>query len=211
MESIRSLRTSLQFTFIDTAKNIVCLASPSFGVGKSFVSANLAHALADTGKRTLLVDADMRRGHLHQLFSTERRKGLSEALGGELDIGEAVRETQIDNLYFLTSGTAPSNPSELLMGDRFETIMDTVSGQYDVVIVDTPPLLAVTDAAIVGRVAGITLIILRSGHHPMQEIEEAVKRLKQNGVSPYGFVFNQVPLRTATYRKYGYHYQYEYK
>jgi len=97
------------------------------------------------------------------------------------------------------------------MGDRFETIMDTVSGQYDVVIVDTPPLLAVTDAAIVGRVAGITLIILRSGHHPMQEIEEAVKRLKQNGVSPYGFVFNQVPLRTATYRKYGYHYQYEYK
>ncbi len=113
MESIRSLRTSLQFTFIDAAKNIVCLASPSFGVGKSFVSANLAHALADTGKRTLLVDADMRRGHLHQFFSTERRKGLSEALSGELDIGEAVRETQINNLYFLTSGAVPPNPSEL--------------------------------------------------------------------------------------------------
>ncbi len=211
MESIRSLRTSLQFTFIDTAKNIVCLASPSFGVGKSFVSANLAHALADAGKRTLLVDADMRRGHLHQYFSTERRKGLSEALSGELDIGQVVRETQLDNLYFLASGTMPPNPSELLTSGRFETIMDTVSGQYDVVIVDTPPLLAVTDAAIIGRVAGITLILLHSGHHPMKEIEETVRRLEQSGIKPHGFIFNQVPLRTATYRKYGYHYQYEYK
>jgi tyrosine-protein kinase Etk/Wzc len=211
MESIRSLRTSLRFAMMDTTKNIVCISGPSFGVGKSFVSANLAYALSDAGKRTLLIDADMRRGLLHQYFPTERRKGLSEAISGEVELPDAVRTTEMENLRFLPSGTVPPNPSELLMGDRFETIMGTFSGQYDVVILDTPPVLAVTDAAIIGRIAGINLVLLRSGYHPMKEIEETVKRLEQSGIKPHGFIFNQVPLRTATYRKYGYHYQSEYK
>ncbi|MFQ5546236.1 MAG: polysaccharide biosynthesis tyrosine autokinase, partial [Acidiferrobacterales bacterium] len=211
MESVRSLRTSLQFALTDGMKNIVSVAGPSFSVGKSFVSANLAYVLADAGKRTVLVDADMRRGHLHEYFSTERKKGLSEVISGETSLEDAIRKTEIDNLSFLPSGTIPPNPSELLMSDRFETAIDTLSQQYDVVLIDTPPILAVTDATIIGRMAGINLLLLRAGQHPMKEIEQAVKRLEQNGIKPHGFIFNQAPLRTGVYRRYGYHYQYEYR
>ncbi len=211
MESIRSLRTSLQFALADAKNNVVCISGPNFGVGKSFVSANLAYALADAGKRTLLVDADMRRGRLHNYFLTERTNGLSEVISGEVDLEEAVRNTGLDSLRFLPSGIVPPNPSELLMSERFQTLINTLSERYDLIVIDTPPILAVTDATIIGRMAGINFILLRSGQHPMKEIEQTVKRLEQNGIKPQGFVFNQVPLRTGLYRKYGYHYQYEYK
>jgi tyrosine-protein kinase Etk/Wzc len=211
LEGIRSLRTSLQFALIDAKNNIVSIAGPSFGVGKSFVSANLACVLADAGKRTLLVDADMRRGHLHHYFGTNRDKGLSELISAQVDSKHAVHKTEIGNLHFLPSGPLPPNPSELLISDRFQQLMKKLSAEYELVIIDTPPILAVTDAAIIGRLAGINFVLLRTGRHLMREIEQAVKRLEQNGVKPRGFIFNHVPLTTGLYRKYNYHYQYEYR
>lgn len=216
IESLRSLRTSLQFALMDARNAIVSITGPSPGIGKSFVSANLAYVLADAGKRILLIDADMRKGHLHEYFGFKRTQGLSGLISGEVSIEQGINKTGVDNLDFIPCGIVPPNPSELLMSDRFGELIETLSGQYDLIIVDTPPALAVTDGSIIGRHAGINFLVLRSGMHPLREIELAVKRLSQNGIKPQGFIINDVALHTGRYGygkygRYGYHYQYEYK
>lgn len=219
IESLRSLRTSMQFALLGAKNNIVAISGPSPGIGKSFVSANLAYVVADSGKRTLLIDGDMRKPQLHKYFGMKRTFGLSGVISGEVRIEDAIRNTNVENLSFLPAGIAPPNPAELLMTDRFKSTIDELTEQYDLIIVDAPPILAVTDAAIIGRLAGTQFITLRAGVHSEREIVQAVKRLKQNGIKPQGFIFNDVPLRPAgygygrygQYGKYAYHYQYEYK
>lgn len=216
IESLRSLRTSLQFASMDAKNNVVAISGPSPGLGKSFISANLAYLLADAGKRVLLVDADMRKGHLHEYFHIKRGKGLSGAITGEVKPEEATHATEVANLDFVPSGTVPPNPSELLMSERFQKLIQQYSERYDLVLIDTPPALAVTDATIVGRLASINFLVVRHGIHPMREIEEALKRFHRAGVKPKGFVFNDIPRSARAYgygkySKYAYHYQYEYK
>jgi tyrosine-protein kinase Etk/Wzc len=216
IESLRSLRTSMQFALLDAKNNIVAISGPSPGIGKSFVSANLAYVVADSGKRTLLIDGDMRKGHLHEYFGMQRTHGLSGVISGEVSLGEAIHDTSVPNLNFMPAGIVPPNPSELLMTERFKSMIEAVAKEYDLVIIDTPPILAVTDAAIIGRLAGTHFITMKSGLHPAREIEQTLKRLNQNGIKPQGFIFNNVPLRApgygfGQYGKYGYHYQYEYK
>jgi tyrosine-protein kinase Etk/Wzc len=216
IESLRSLRTSLQFALLDAKNQIVTITGPSPNIGKSFVAANLAYVLADAGKRTLLIDADMRKGHLHEYFGFKRTQGLSGLISGEVSMEQGIRKTGIDALDFIPSGIVPPNPSELLMSDRFKEVLDNLAGKYDLVIVDTPPVLAVTDATIVGRHAGVNFVVLRSGMHPLREIELSIKRLTQNGIKPQGFIVNDVALHSGRYGygrygRYGYHYQYEYK
>lgn len=216
IESLRSLRTSMQFALLDAKNNIVAISGPSPGIGKSFVSANLAYVVADSGKRTLLIDGDMRKGHLHEYFGMTRSEGLSEVISGEVARERAIRDTSVPNLQFIPAGIVPPNPSELLMTERFKSTIEALAKEYDLVIIDTPPVLAVTDAAIIGRLAGTHFITMRSGLHPTREIEQTLKRLNQNGIKPQGFIFNNVPLRApgyglGRYGKYGYHYQYEYK
>jgi tyrosine-protein kinase Etk/Wzc len=212
VESLRSLRTSLEFALVETGSNVVMIAGPSPAVGKSFVSVNLAAVLADTGKRVLLVDADMRKGRLHRLLGLERSPGLSELIAGTATADAAVRDTGVHRVSLLPTGHIPPNPSELLASERFRRAVAELSRRYDVVIVDTPPILAVTDAALVGRVAGMTLLVLRAGRHPLREIALAVKRLAQSGSRPNGFVLNDVMPRSGVLGSaYSYHYQYEYR
>ncbi len=214
IESLRSLRTSLQFALMDAKNNIVSISGPSPGIGKSFVAANLAYLLADAGKRILLIDADMRRGHLHEYFDKKQSKGLSEAISGQLQLDEAIRQTGTERLDFIPSGVFPPNPSELLMSERFQTLLEQFSQRYDLVLIDTPPTLAVTDATIIGRLAGINFLVARFAQHPMREIEETVKRFHHAGVKPQGFIFNNIPkvARGYGYGEYGgYGYSYDYK
>jgi tyrosine-protein kinase Etk/Wzc len=211
VESLRSLRTSLEFALVETGSNVVTIAGPSPGVGKSFVSVNLAAVLADTGKRVLLVDADMRKGRLHRHFGLERSPGLSDLITGAASVEQAVRSTLAKDVSLLTTGRVPPNPSELLASDRFRRIVGELSRRYDLVLIDTAPILAVTDATLVGRVAGMTLVVLRAGRHPLREIALAVKRLGQNGVRPHGFVLNDIVPRSGLGAKYSYHYQYDYR
>jgi tyrosine-protein kinase Etk/Wzc len=211
IESLRSLRTSLQFSLLEAKNQIVTIGGPAPGVGKSFVAANLGHLLAESGKRVLVVDGDMRRGHLHRYFGGGREKGLSEAVLGTIPVAEAVRPAETPNLFFLSTGGLPPNPAELLGSDRFHKLLDQLARDYDLVLVDLPPVLAVTDGALVARAAGVNLIVLKAGKHPMREIQAAMRQFHRNGVRAHGFVMNDVVIDRGLGRKSAYHYQYSYK
>ena len=210
VESIRSLRTSLQFALIDAPNRIIAIGGPSPGIGKSFVSSNLAQVLADSGKRVLLLDGDMRDGHLHRVFGFERAPGLSEVIAGSKELPQALHRVS-EFLEVVTGGVIPPNPSELLMSARFRELIDRAGKTYDLVVIDTPPILAVTDGALISRLAGVTLVVLRAGQHPMREVMLALKRFAQSGVRPAGLVLNDVTRNANGGYNYGYHYQYDYR
>ncbi|AWY43708.1 tyrosine-protein kinase [Pseudomonas putida] len=212
IESIRSLRTCLHFAALDSTNNRIMISGPSPQVGKTFVSSNLAAVMAQSGQRVVLIDADMRKGHLHKTLNTPINNGLSDLLVKRCTIDQAINTVEVENLHFISRGQVPPNPSELLMHANFRELMAELSERYDVVIIDTPPLLAVTDAAIVGREAGISLIVTRFAVNPAKEIELTIRRFAQNGIELKGAVFNGVEKRAASYYGnggYGY-YSYEY-
>ncbi len=209
-EAMRSLRTSLHFAMIEAKNNILMITGPSPGVGKSFVTSNLAAVIAQSGKKVLLVDADMRKGYLHKVMRCQGDKGLSDILSGRITLFDAIQKTQLANLHVIAHGQVPPNPSELLMHENFSRFVREISNMYDLVIFDTPPILAVTDAALVGSQAGTTLMVTRYGLNGIKEIEHAKRRLEQNGLLVKGVIFNAVLRKASNYSDYGY-YQYEYK
>jgi tyrosine-protein kinase Etk/Wzc len=211
VESLRSLRTGLQFALVEARNNVVTVGGPSPGVGKSFLSVNLAMILGSTGKRVLLVDADLRRGRMHRYFGTERGMGVTEIVSGQCTLAEAVHHQKQENLDFVSTGTLPPNPAEIVGSHRFEAFLSEASALYDLVLVDTPPILAVTDAALIARHAGVNLFVLRAGRHPMREITLAVKRLAHGGARVHGAVLNDVSATRGKYARYSYHYNYEYR
>ncbi len=207
IEALRSLRTSLHFAMMDADNKILMITGPSPSVGKSFVSANLGAVLAQTGQKVLVIDADMRKGHLHRYFQSESKTGLSAYLSGQCTKEDIIQSSSIDNLDFIVRGKAPPNPSELLMHERFKTLMASLSDEYDLILVDTPPILAVTDAAIVGQVAGSSLLVTRFGMNSVKEVDAALTRFAQNKVEIKGAILNCMERRATN--EYGY-YAYEY-
>jgi len=213
VESLRGLRTTLHFALLDAQRNSLLITGSSPGLGKSFISKNLGVVLAQVGKRVVIVDADLRRGHIHKEFGRERALGVSEYVAGQATLDAVLKTTSVANLCVVSTGQIPPNPSELLMHERFATLLRELGERFDTVIVDAPPVLAVSDAAIIGRHVGATLMVARSGKHPIRELEQAVKRLNQAGVEVKGFVFNDLNVSRQRYR-YGYKgyvYRYSYK
>ena len=211
IEAIRSLRTSLHFAMMEGSNNRLLMTGPSPGVGKSFLSANLAAVCAQSGQRVVVVDGDMRKGHLHDTFSQTAAGGLSEVLSGQLEATQAVRSSNLDNLSWVSRGSAPPNPSELLMQPRFTDFLEYLSGEFDLVIIDTPPILAVTDAAIIGNQVGTTLMVVRFDVNTPKEVDIARTRLASAGVPLKGTILNTMEKKAATsYGYYGY-YNYAYK
>jgi len=210
VESLRSLRTSLHFAMLEARNNVLMISSPSPGAGKSFVSSNLAVIIAQTGKRVLLIDADMRKGYLHKIFGLQPKHGLSDTLAARLTSTEVINHTEVRNLDMMSCGFIAPNPSELLMHDNFNKMLTELSPLYDLILVDTPPILAVTDATLVGRQAGTCLLVTRFGLTTVKEIEACKRRLGQNGVVIKGAIFNGVLRKasTADYdcAAYGYNY-----
>jgi len=212
IESIRSLRTSLHFGMMDAKNNVLMISGPSPNVGKTFVSTNLAAVMAMTEQKVLLVDADLRKGTSHQAFGLDNKRGLSDVLSGTVTLEEAIHDTDVPSLKFISRGTVPPNPSELLMSRQFEEFIKQVSPGYDLVIIDTPPILAVTDPAIVGKHVGTTMLVTRFGVNPLKEIELTKRRFEQNGIDVKGVIFNAVVKKASSYGSYGYgYYNYEYK
>jgi len=212
VESLRSLRTSLHFGMMDARNNILMISGPSPGVGKTFVSANLAAVMAMANQRVLLVDADMRRGFSNDVFGVSNHKGLSDLLAGKVTVEEATEHSGVEGLDFISRGTVPPNPSELLMSKRFDEFLKQASENYDLVIVDTPPILAVTDPAIVGKHAGTTMLVARFGANPAKELELTKRRFEQNGIEVKGVIFNAVEKKASNYGYGGYgYYNYAYK
>lgn len=208
VESLRSLRTALQFALIEARNNVIGIGSPAPGAGKSFVCVNLALLLAAEDCRVLLVDADLRRGRLHRYFSAPRQPGLSELLAGTVDLDGAIRRTDSPNLHLLSTGRIPPNPSELLATQRFQHVLEDASARYAYVLVDTPPVLAVTDPTLVARCTGVNLLVLRAGEHPLREISLSVKQYTQNGFPVQGAILNDARSTRHGYGRYGRYYEY---
>ncbi|NAX46757.1 polysaccharide biosynthesis tyrosine autokinase [Photobacterium halotolerans] len=211
IEALRSLRTSLHFAMMEAKNNILMISGPSPGIGKSFVSSNMAAVIAKTGQRVLLIDADMRKGRLEKNMAVTHTPGLSSYLVDKAVLEEIIKQPGVENLDFIGRGEVPPNPSELLMHPRFKKLLDWASDNYDIVVVDTPPILAVTDPAIVGAHAGTTLLVGRFGQNAVKEIEVTKQRFEQNGIEVKGFILNAV-IKTASSRydkNYGY-YSYKY-
>ncbi|MHB1861360.1 MAG: polysaccharide biosynthesis tyrosine autokinase [Gemmatimonadaceae bacterium] len=205
VEALRTLRTSLQFLLARADRPILCVSGPVSGVGKSFIAANLARLIADADKRVLVVDADMRRGHLYRYFGVPPEPGLSQLLSAGADLAQIVRTTDMENLKILTAGIYPPNPAELLLLPAFAALLEQAAREFDLVIIDSPPILPVTDAVIVAQQASMNLIVARSRSHTVRDLDAAMARYRQNGIRLDGFVFNFLRAHTG---RYGYQYGY---
>ncbi|WNN46590.1 tyrosine-protein kinase Wzc [Winslowiella toletana] len=211
VEAMRSLRTSLHFAMLEAKNNILMISGASPSIGKTFVSTNLSVLVAQTNKKVLFIDGDLRKGYTHALLGLDNKVGLSELLSDQSKIEDAVQPSGVENLDIMTRGQVPPNPSELLMNSRFAAMLEWASKNYDLVIVDTPPILAVTDAAIIGRHIGTALMVARFGVNTLKEIEVSINRFEQNGIEVKGLILNSVFKKAASYYgSYGY-YEYEYK
>ena len=210
IEALRSLRTSLHFAMMEAKNNIIAISGPSPSVGKSFISVNLASVLAQSGKKVLIIDADMRKGYLQTQFGLEAADGLSDYLSGRLNLEQVTKNTKVNGLSVITRGQIPPNPSELLMHSNFSKLVEEVTANYDIILIDTPPILAVTDPVLVSAHSGTTLLVTRFGQNHLREIELTRNRFEQNGIDVKGVVFNGVVKKASNaYGYYGY-YNYEY-
>jgi len=210
IESLRSLRTSLQVSLACSSNNIISILGACPGVGKSFVSVNLAYLLAAGGKRVLIIDGDLRRGSMHKYFSAAPAPGLAEILSQDLPIEKALKvSTFHQNLTFLPRGAYPKDPSELLMSEQFRELLQVFSRAYDVVVIDTAPVLLVTDAVLIGSHSSINYLIVGAGVHHPGEIELVIKRLSAAGVELHGTIFNFHRSASKSHY-YGKYYQHTY-
>lgn len=209
IESLRSIRTAIHFALSNAKNNIIMVAGPAPEVGKSFISTNLATIFAQGDKKVLLIDADMRRGYMHKYFDVEVKPGLSEFLSNQVELNQVIHNTQVNGLNVITPGKSPTNPSEILSSQKLKTLLDELSTQYDHIIIDTPPVLAVTDGIIISQYAGVNLLIARYSKSQMKELELSLNRFEQAGVKVNGFILNDIQ-RTAG-AGYSYNYAYAYK
>lgn len=213
IEALRSLRTSLHFAMLEAKNKVVMISGPSPEVGKTFVTSNLAVVLAQTGMKVLMIDADMRRGYMHTTFDLLNDNGLSDLLAGQLSKETVIQKTNVEHLDFISRGVVPPNPSELLMHKSFAQLIDWANESYDIVLIDTPPILAVTDPAIVGRYAGTSLIVARFMRNQLKEVQFTIERFEKSGIDIKGVILNGVEKTARSsygYGSYGY-YSYGYE
>ena len=206
VEAIRSLRTSLHFAMLETKNNVLMISGASPNAGKTFVSTNLAATISLANKSVLFIDADLRKGYVHKMLGNEGKSGLSDILSGQANVEETIISVPDGQFDYIGRGQVPPNPAELLMHPRFEKLLAWASAKYDLVIIDTPPILAVTDAAIIGRYAGTTLLVARFESNTVKEIEVSITRFEQSGVNVKGCILNGVVKKASSYYGYGYNY-----
>lgn len=207
IESLRSIRTTIHFALANAKNNIIAVSGPAPEVGKSFISTNLAAILAQNNKRVLLIDVDLRRGYLHKYFDREVSPGFTELMTGQVSLEQTIKPTIVQNLDFMTRGKSPNNPSEILSSQQFKDLLEKVSAEYDHVILDTPPVLAVTDGIIISQYAGVNLIVARFAKTQIQELELTVSRFEQAGSKVNGVILNDIQ-HIAGSSAYNYSYSY---
>ena len=205
-EDFRTVRTSLDFSLVGKNNNSLVLTSTAPNEGKSFVSANLAIAFANTGKKVLLVDADMRLGRQHEIFELSNQAGLSnllvETAGDRLR--KYVQKTEIENLSVVTRGVTPPNPAELIDSKQMEKFIATVKSKYDYVIIDSAPVYNLADSLIISKKADRTMIVCRANKTNIDHVKDGLKSLQAIDANIAGVILNQIPLekRTGYYNQY---------
>jgi tyrosine-protein kinase Etk/Wzc len=199
VESLRILRSTLQFLMRESDRNIIMMTGPTPEVGKSFISANFAAVLASIGKKVLLIDADMRTGYLHRYFGLDRTNGLSDILVTMTNVQSFIHRDVAENVDFISTGNFPHKPAELLAHANFGKLLRMLSTQYDYILIDTAPVLDFTDALIVGTHAQAIFNVVREGQSSIAEAEEAVKRLSRAGLTVTGVIVNDVMPNSSRY------------
>lgn len=211
IEAIRGLRTSLHFAMMEARNNVLMISGASPNAGKTFVSSNLAAVISQTGKKVLFIDTDMRKGYTHKLFNINNENGLSDILSGKIEPSKAIKRVGSADFDYISRGMVPPNPAELLMHRRFGDLITWASEKYDIVVLDTPPILAVTDAAVIGHYAGTTLLVARFELNTVKEIDVSIKRFENAGIAVKGCILNGIVKKSSSYYGYGYsHYGYSY-
>lgn len=217
IEGMRSLRTSLKLSLLGAENNILSISGCSPNVGKSFISVNLAFLFSDLDSKVLLIDSDVRGGHTFKYFGKEKTPGLSEYLKGEVSAESIIQNITPGKLDFISTGTFPDRPAELLMNEKYGQLLDNLKTQYDLVIIDTPPVLAVTDAAIVMKHSATNLLVVGAGRDQLKELVYGKKLLEKAGIDLTGLVYNSLSKHSAKlgygygYGYYNYYYSYESK
>lgn len=192
VESLRYLRSNLQEIIPKAKNNRILLTAPSRKVGRFFITSNLAAVMAEGGSKVLLIDADLREGTLHELLSRKVSPGLSELIEGEADLKNVLYSKNVGNgtLDTITRGLTPINPSKLLLKKSFHRLIESLSSEYDVVLINSPPVNEVSDATVIGKQTATTLIVVHTSMHALKEIDDTVKALSLAGVKTHGFIFN---------------------
>ncbi|MEA1985912.1 MAG: polysaccharide biosynthesis tyrosine autokinase [Candidatus Marinimicrobia bacterium] len=210
-EAFRSFRTNIELTQIDKKLNTFSVTSATSGEGKTTTIVNLAISFAQLGHKTLLVDADMRKPVINKMFDQDKTPGLSELIIQKTTYDKAIKKTDVKNLYILPSGNIPPNPSELLGANRMKEVVKELSGKFDKVFFDAPPVLAVTDPILIGKLVDGVFLVSRSGQTDMELIRHAVETLKNTKTPIVGGVINEVQSSSLKYGKYYHYYHYHYK
>lgn len=205
-ESIRILRTNLQFVDVDHDRTVITVTSAVEAEGKTSTAANLAIALAQSGLRVALVEGDLRRPQLADQFALESTVGLTTVLVGRVGLEEAMQETEVAGLDVLASGARPPNPAEIVQTGAMERLVADLRRSYDIVLIDAPPLLPVTDAAILALLSDGALLVVRHGRTGHDQVRAAVERLQTVGATLFGTVLSMSPRRAAGRFGYGYEY-----
>ena len=213
LETLKSLRTAIQIAMPKEGPRIVCVSSLGPEEGKSFVSSNIGYLLSQSMGKTLLIDGDMRRGHLHKSFSLARVPGLAEVLSGSMPVDSAIRKSGVDNLDLLPTGVLPDDAAALLARARVDLVLAELSNKYDLIVIDLPPVLAVGDAFSIAKYATLHLLLIRYGLHSERQIQLVQRRFERHGIDVHGAILNNVTASAAryAYHQYGYSYNYQYK
>lgn len=206
-EAYRMVRTNVQFTNIDSNITSIVVTSPTLGEGKSTTVANLATIFAQAGKRVIIVDCDLRKPTQHDIFGIKQLEGLTTALLGEKPLASIIVKTCIEGLDVLPAGPIPPNPAEILSSNLVKSLFEELESYYDVVLVDTPPLLAVTDAAILAGFLDGTILVLSSGGVKKDLAIQARENLLKVKANILGAVLNKVTSETSGYYYYNQYYQ----
>jgi polysaccharide biosynthesis transport protein len=206
-EAYRALRTAIQLSVADNPLRVLLITSPLGGDGKTTISYNLAVAFAQHGRKVLLLDSDMRKPSVHTLFRTSKADGLSEVLTGGIPLARGIRpHDYLKNLYLLPSGTTPPNPAELIDSRRFDALLEEAKTQFDLVIIDSPPILMVTDPVILSTKTDGTIVVLRSQKTTRPVLKRAVEVLSHSPGRKLGFVINGMDTKSVEYYySYGYY------
>ncbi|MFB4167248.1 CpsD/CapB family tyrosine-protein kinase [Virgibacillus sp. JSM 102003] len=201
-EQYRTIRTNLQFSSVDEDLQTMLVTSPGPGEGKSMTTANLAVVYAQQGKKVLLVDADLRKPTIHYTFRLDNLKGLSNVLVGETPLADVINPSEIENLDLVSCGPIPPNPSELLASNRMQQLLNDASGMYDIILFDTPPVMAVADAQILANLCDGSILVVRSKQTENEAAAKSIEQLQSAKSKVLGTILNDRDKKEANYYYY---------